>query len=254
MTAWYHTFFTGLPQVAWKAAQTNEQTRFDLELLVENLDFGPGDRILDIFCGYGRHSVPLARMGAWVTGVDISPEYIAELQQTIAHENLPMEAIEGDFLEAAIPGTYHAAYCMGNSFSFFPVEDMLRFLQKTEGLLRPGGLFLAHSGMVAEVILPDFQERSWMSIGDDITFLSEQSFDALTGRIDARLTYFQSLDSGQAEVETRTAEYYIYSIAEIGRLAAQAGLELIDCYGTVDGQPFAVGDEAAWFLFSKPEE
>ncbi|OIN60949.1 methyltransferase domain-containing protein [Arsenicibacter rosenii] len=254
MKAWYHTFFNGLPQVAWKAAQTHEQTQLDLELLVENLDFGPGDRILDIFCGYGRHAIPLARMGAWVTGVDISTEYIAGLQLTIDQETLPMEAIEGDFLDMAIEGTFHAAYCMGNSFSFFPADDMLRFLQKTEGLLRPGGLFLAHTSMVAEVILPDYQERSWMNVSDDITFLSENTYDPMSGRIDARLTYIQTLDSGQAEIETRTAEYHIYSIAEIGRMAMQVGLELIDCYGTVDGQPFAVGDEAAWMLFSKPAD
>ncbi|RYF47267.1 MAG: SAM-dependent methyltransferase, partial [Cytophagaceae bacterium] len=68
---WYHDFFHGLPQIAWKAAQTDEQTQLDLELIVDTLDFGPGDRLLDVFCGYGRHALPLARMGAHVTGVDI---------------------------------------------------------------------------------------------------------------------------------------------------------------------------------------
>jgi len=192
MAHWYHTFFNGLPQIAWKAAQTDEQTQQDLELLVENLDFGPGDRILDIFCGYGRHALPLARMGAWVTGVDISPEYITELQQTIELEQLPMEAIEGDFLTVPISGTFHAAYCLGNSFSFFPPDDMLLFLQRIEGLLRPGGLFLAHSSMVAEVVLPDYQERNWMNIGDDLTFLAENTFDPFTGRVVSQLTYIQT--------------------------------------------------------------
>ena len=103
--AWYHTFFHGLPQAAWKAAQTEEQTQLDLELLVDTLDFGPDDRLLDIFCGYGRHALPLARMGARVTGVDISAEYITELQAVARKEKLSLAAIAADFLsvpEAAI--------------------------------------------------------------------------------------------------------------------------------------------------------
>ena len=32
--------------------------------------------ILDIGCGGGRHSIPIAKMGANVTGVDISPQML----------------------------------------------------------------------------------------------------------------------------------------------------------------------------------
>ena len=95
--AWYHTFFHGLPQEAWKAAQTEEQTQLDLELLVETLDFGPGDRLLDVFCGYGRHALPLARMGVRMTGVDIAPDYIAELQAAVGKEKLSVNGLVGDF-------------------------------------------------------------------------------------------------------------------------------------------------------------
>ncbi|RYF54244.1 MAG: SAM-dependent methyltransferase, partial [Cytophagaceae bacterium] len=62
--SWYSDFFTGLPQEAWKAAQTDEQTQLELERIVESLEFGPDDRVLDVFCGYGRHALPLAKMGA----------------------------------------------------------------------------------------------------------------------------------------------------------------------------------------------
>src|SRR5919202_3411937 len=100
--AWNHNFFHGLPQQAWKAAQTEEQTQLDLELLVETLEFGPGERLLDIFCGYGRHTLPLARMGTHVTAVDISDEYIDELQKAAARENLAVNAVAADFLSVSL--------------------------------------------------------------------------------------------------------------------------------------------------------
>lgn len=251
MTPWYHSFFHGLPQVAWKAAQTDEQTQLELELLVELLDFGPADRLLDIFCGYGRHALPIARMGAWITGVDISGEYVTELRHQATAESLPMEVIEGDFLLTPIPGTFDAAYCLGNSFSFFPPDVMLRFLKRIEGLLRPGGRFLAHSSMVAEVVLPDYQEHSWMRIGDDLIFLAENEYDALHGCVSSQLTYIQTQPNGQAIVETRSADHYIYTLAELNRLFSRSGFRLVHCFGTVDGQEFVVGDEAAWILAEK---
>ncbi|MFD2570399.1 SAM-dependent methyltransferase [Spirosoma soli] len=249
--AWYHNFFYGLPQEAWKAAQTEEQTQLDLELLVNTLDFGPGDRLLDIFCGYGRHAIPLARMGAHVTGVDISTEYVAEIQTVAKREKVVINALADDFLtmpqaELSQNAPFDAAYCLGNSFSFFPRPDMLTVLGRISSLLKPGGRFLAQSQMVAESVLPDYQARSWQPIGDDILFLVENEYDPLASRIDSHLTYVQG-----GRTHTRTAQHYVFTLAELNQLFTDVGLTIIGCYGTVDGEPYALGDEAVWLLAEK---
>lgn len=251
MSHWYHSFFHGLPQVAWKAAQTNEQTQLELELLVETLEFGPTDHLLDVFCGYGRHALPLARMGTSITGIDISSEYATELSQQAQTEALPIEVIEGDFLTAPIQGIFDGGYCLGNSFSFFPPDTMLHFLQRIAGLLQPGALFMAHSSMIAEVVLPDYQGQSCMRISDNLLFMAENEYDALSGRVTSQLTYIQTGKNQKAEITTRQAEHYIYTLAELIRLFTKAGFRAIDCFGTVDLQPFTVGDEAAWLLVQK---
>ncbi|WP_080057104.1 SAM-dependent methyltransferase [Spirosoma aerolatum] len=253
--AWYHNFFHGLPQEAWKAAQTEEQTQFDLELLVDTLEFGPGDQLLDIFCGYGRHALPLARMGAHITGIDISPEYVTEIQSLAKAEKLPITTVADDFL--TIPAsklgngnTFDAAYCLGNSFSFFSQADMLTFLTRIANLLKPGGRFLAHSEMIAESVLPDYQARNWLPIetadGESILFMVENDYVPLEGRIDSHLTYVKG-----GIVQTRLAQHYVYTLAQLRHLFTEAGLQIIDCYGTVTGDPFALGDEAVWILAEK---
>lgn len=250
--AWYTTFFHGLPQIAWKAAQTEEQTQLDLELLVETLDFGPDDRLLDIFCGYGRHALPLARMGAHVTGVDISEEYISEINSAAQADKRSLVTVAADFLqtpEATIgaAGSFDAAYCLGNSFSFFPRPDMLSFLKRIAGLLKPGGRFLAHSEMLAESVLPDYQARNWQPVGDDgeepILFLAENEYIPMESRIDSHLTYVRA-----GQTQTRLAQHFVYTLAELRGLFSEAGLTVLDCYGTIDGEPFALGDEAVWIL------
>ncbi|MCD6263961.1 class I SAM-dependent methyltransferase [Candidatus Bathyarchaeota archaeon] len=41
----------------------------------------PKGRILDLCCGIGRHSVPLAERGYQVTGIDLSPVLIARARE-----------------------------------------------------------------------------------------------------------------------------------------------------------------------------
>lgn len=252
---WYHNFFHGLPQEAWRAAQTNDQTQLDLELIVETLEFGPGDAVLDIFCGYGRHALPLARMGAEVMGIDISEEYIQALQTDAKAGNWPIKGICADFMTTRSldkrAGQFDAAYCLGNSFAFFPHDDMLRFLQRIARLLRPNGRLLIQSSMVAEVVLPDFQERNWMPVGEAITVLIENEYDAIESRIDQHLTYIRSVAGEPTVSEKRTAQYYLYTIAELVRLFTKAGFITEALYGTADQQPFMVGDEGVWMVVKK---
>lgn len=252
---WYSHFFTGLPQEAWKAAQTDEQTQLELELLVESLEFGPGNRLLDVFCGYGRHALPLAKMGADVVGVDISAESIADLRNAVGKKKLSLEAVEADFmaLDPATlgdPGTFRAAYCLGNSLCFFPRTEMGTFLGRIADLLEPGGRFMAQSGMVAESFLPDFQERAWLPVGDDMQVLIANQYDPLAARVDQQLTYYKQTKNG-IDVANRLANYYIYTVAELIQFAAQAGLDCVATHGTVDGDDYQVGDEGIWLVFVK---
>lgn len=250
--AWYHNFFHGLPQAAWKAAQTDEQTQLDLELLVETLEFGPDDRLLDIFCGYGRHALPLAQMGARVTGVDISEEYVSGLRAEAAR--LPLRVVQGDFLqlsneELVDEQDFDAAYCLGNSFSFFPRAEMLSFLKRINSLLKPGGRFLAHTEMIAESVLPDYQERNWQPVGEEgdepILFLVENEYDPMESRIDSHLTYVRA-----GITQTRLAQHYVFTLAELLRLFNEAGFRILSCYGSVEGDSYALGDEGVWIIAS----
>ena len=47
-----------------------------------------GGRVLDLACGVGRHSVPLAKRGYEVTGVDISPLFIEKAREYAASEGV----------------------------------------------------------------------------------------------------------------------------------------------------------------------
>ena len=47
------------------------------EHIVEAVGLAPGMDVLDVACGSGNATIPAARAGARVTGVDFSPELLA---------------------------------------------------------------------------------------------------------------------------------------------------------------------------------
>jgi SAM-dependent methyltransferase len=245
--AWYHAFFEGLPQVAWKQNQTEEYTEWEVDFLADVLELTPESQVLDVMAGYGRHALPLAGRGYHLTAVDISAEYCEEMSQAAGMANLPVTVLEGDFIPMQLPDrTYAAAYCLGNSFSFFSREVMRGFLEKIAQQLQPGGRFVAHTQLLAECVLPDFQERSWMKVGEDIMYLAQNDYDALHGVIHAELTYVR----GDQQV-TRNIEQYVYTLADLTALMQEAELRVTEVFGSLDGEPFALGDEQAYLLAVK---
>jgi len=245
--AWYHTFFEGLPQTAWKESQAEEYTDWEVDFLADVLELTPGSKVLDVMAGYGRHALPLAGRGYELTAVDISEEYCRELQQAAQTQNMPLTVLQGDFAEVLLPEEFYAAaYCLGNSFSFFPREVMQQFLQKIADHLPSGGHFVAHTQLLAESVFPNFQERSWMPVGNDITYLAQNEFDVVKGVIHAELTYIL----GEKRV-TRSVEQYVFTLAELSAMMQEAGLTVTDTFGSLDGEPFALGDEQAYLLAVK---
>ena len=169
------------------------------------------------------------------------------MSQTITAANLPVTVLPGDFITMQLPATtYAAAYCLGNSFSFFSRDVMREFLRKIAQQLQSGGRFVAHTQLLAESVLPNFQERSWMKVGDDISYLAHNDYDVNLGVIHAELTYIRG-----SEHMTRSIEQHVFTLAELSALMGEAGLTVTETFGSLDGEPFALGDEQAYLLAVK---
>ena len=91
---WWKTFFSGVAVDLWLQAGSEEWTRPEVDFIVKQLGVAPPARVLDVPCGGGRHSVPLAKLGYRVTGVDPSPEFLAAARANAA--GLPIDWHERD--------------------------------------------------------------------------------------------------------------------------------------------------------------
>jgi cyclopropane fatty-acyl-phospholipid synthase-like methyltransferase len=228
---WFETFFAGLALDMWRGAMTPEMTAREAGFLAARLELRPGMRVLDVPCGNGRLAIELARGGATVTGVDLSEGFLAEARGKAPE----VEWVQSDMRDLPWRTRFDAAYCWGNSFGYFDHQECRRFLRSVAAALVPGGRFILESGAVAESLLPTLKTERSLQIGD-IDFHSRNRYDAADSRMDITYTFTRG-----AEREVKQIHQWVHSAGEILRMLRDAGLTPIECYGDLEGAPFALG-------------
>lgn len=236
---WYTTFFSGLALEFWRRANPPEATAAEAAFLAEVLALDEGGAVLDVPCGNGRLALELARRGAHVTGVDIAGEFIAEARAGASAAGVEIAWHSGDMRELGrMVGreTFDAAYCFGNSFGYFDRAGTGAFLVALAGALRPGGRLAIDTGMAAESLLPQMDERTWMPV-EDLLLLVEHDYDVGDSRLDTTYTFIRG-----AERETRQACHWVFTVGEINAMLAAAGFATRGLWSDLHQTPYAFGD------------
>jgi SAM-dependent methyltransferase len=109
----------------------------DAEGFVARLALEPDVRVLDIACGTGNVTLPLARRGATVTGLDMTPHLLEEARARAASEGLNIRFDEG-FAEALpYPDASFDMVVSMFGIMFSPAPETVA--SEMARVLRPGG-------------------------------------------------------------------------------------------------------------------
>ncbi len=78
-----------------------EKTEAEVDFVVAALGLKGRERVLDLACGFGRHSLELARRGYSVVGADYSKGLIDDALTSATCEALPVDFVHADALSLA---------------------------------------------------------------------------------------------------------------------------------------------------------
>lgn len=204
-------------------------TEQEVAFLVEALDLRPGQRVLDVGCGPGRHANALGERGLEVVGVDISERFL-EVARSRAPEGVTYQ--RGDARSLGFDAEFDAviSLCQG-AFGLSggpaaawhgpagerPLDPDLPVLTGIARALRPGGR-VAFSAFSAY-----FQIRYLESVDD---------FDAGAG-VNRERTEVRSETGEVAEVDLWTS---CFTPRELRLLTATAGLTLEEIWSVNPGE------------------
>ncbi|GAA0511887.1 Methyltransferase domain-containing protein [Halorubrum aquaticum] len=197
-------------RIAGHFSKTREYAWPEVESFLEGRT---GDRALDVGCGNGRHTEPLAERARSAVGVDLSRELLREAIRRAHDRGFADRAafIHGDAVALPIAtNTVDLAVYVATIHHLSPRAARLRSLNELARVLRPGGV-----GLVS----------AWSTAHD--RFDREEGFDT---------TVDWTLPGG----ETVPRYYHVYDPEEFTGDLAESDLVAVDvdvssgnCYGTV---------------------
>ncbi|GIO90130.1 class I SAM-dependent methyltransferase [Paenibacillus lactis] len=109
------------------------------------LDLGNlyGGPVLDVACGTGRLTIPLAQHGHDTTGIDITYEMLEAAKRKAAELNVSINWVHADARQFELGRTYRFIFTTGNSFQHFLDRESV------DGLLRSIHRHLDQNGVFA---------------------------------------------------------------------------------------------------------
>lgn len=213
----------------------------DLPFLSEELQRVQAQRVLDVACGTGWHTIALARKGYEVVGVDISAGMIERARENGAREDVSVRFLQAGFGQLATQVGYgfDGLICMGNSLPHVPGAEVLReTLMDFAAILRPGGVLI-------------IQQRNFDKVwNEDQRFMPLQTHR----KGDREWLFFRFYDFGEETITfnmvtmKREGARWDYKVQAtelrpifqhhlVGQLE-EVGFSEITCYGNLRRTPF----------------
>ncbi|MCP4429146.1 MAG: class I SAM-dependent methyltransferase [Chloroflexi bacterium] len=206
--------------------------------------------ILDIACGTGNLTLPLAERGYAVTGLDIAPEMLAVAREKAAEMNRDIAFICQDMTEPFAASGFDAVACFYGGLNFLNSPAALRqCLENVYAALKPGGLF-AFEQFSADKMRAAFSGTQAGDFGDFYVVTHSACDD--DGQVRHNVTFFLRNEDGSYRREEERHRIRIHPFAEIKQLLAEVGFTLHSVepiYPHVDAKSLA---DVYLFVAQKP--
>ncbi len=194
-------------------------TEQEVAFLVDVLELRPGQRVLDVGCGPGRHALAFAARGIEVVGIDIAHRFVAIATERTP-EGAPATFVRMDARDLPYDGEFDAA---------------ISLCQGAFGLVGPGADVDVLAGMARALVPGGRFAVSAFSSYFQVKYPQEQGdFDVATG-VHHERTVIKDEAGTEAEVDLWTT---CYTARELGLVAARAGL-VVDAIWSVDPGDYA---------------
>jgi SAM-dependent methyltransferase len=222
---WYaEAFDAASAEMAW-----TDRTAPEVDRVVKILQTQGGERVLDMACGSGRHSLELRRRGFDVVGTDISADLIEIARRDATEADLDVDFAQADLRALDFEEDFDLVLNLNDGAIGYleSDEENLRAFETIARALCPGGRNLVQlpNVLYARERLP---QRSWIPTSSMIE-LVEHRWNKKAKRLEGLMVaarfgeVLENLDG--IEFTQR-----LYTVEELRDIYASVGMELLRVY------------------------
>jgi 2-polyprenyl-3-methyl-5-hydroxy-6-metoxy-1,4-benzoquinol methylase len=226
---------------------TAARTDSELDFILSELQLSAGARLLDVGCGFGRHSLALAHRGFAVTGIDPSSAMIhaARERASAAGVQIDYRQLRGE--ELVTDENFDAAICLFSTLGqITSAGENSSLISSVFAALKPGGHFVVEVPQ-RETATRELIPTEDIGGGDSNTHIVRK---------------FNPADNTLSEIFTRQTpegkqdfllRYRLFSQAELATQLEEIGFIIQAVYGGYELAPLAANSAVMVFFAVKPQ-
>jgi len=223
---------------------TPERSAEEAGIIWRLLGLEQGMEVLDLACGHGRIANELAAMGARVTGLDATPQFLNLARQDAEARGLAVDYVERDMRRVPWRDRFDAVVSWFTSFGYFDDDGNREVLAAAFAALKPGGRLLVET-MHKERLMQTFQPAV-VHERDGAYLIDRNRYEPLTGRIVSDRFVVREGAVRQAPFFVR-----IFTYTELAGWFRDAGFATVHGYGR-DEQPLTLDSTRMIVVGTKP--
>lgn len=200
-----------------------------------------GGLLLDLACGTGNMSLPMARAGYDVIGVDASPEMLSAASEKAYDAEADILFLCQKMQKLDLYGTIDAAICTLDGINHLTSsEDVQTVFERVSLFMNPNGIFIfdVNTPFKHEQVLAD---NTFVYENEDVYCVWQNELEAQTCTVKIDLDFF--IKDGQTY--SRVSESFserAYDENEISSMLSSAGFDVLAKY---DGETFQTPSRAS---------
>lgn len=211
-----------------------EETKAQVDFIWNALGLTGKENILDLGCGYGRHSLELSKKGCNVIGVDITKDYVEDANKSANDQNLSAEFIHSDIRDIKFTNEFDIVLNMADGAIGYLENDKenLKIFQVAGEALKSKGkqlIDICNAGYAKKY----FPTRNW-EIGKHAISLSDFDWDD-----EKSLMFYGGLKIEFQKEINRPLEIMcnpirLYGIPELNEIYNKNGMRYLEYFGNFD--------------------
>lgn len=210
--------------------------------IIQTATEGRRGKVLDLACGIGRHSIPLAKEGHVVVGYDLSDLFVERARSWARSQGLGDSQVrfyQGDIREAAEQliskreGAFDAIINLFSSLGAYGEAEDAKILKSLLGVAAPGCLLILET-LNRDFLLRKFQSFSFQAISKDLRLMDFASFKPEDSVLEDEWRFYTELQDGTLRPELMLrVSGRVYTLHELKGLVKAAGWAYLGSYGNL---------------------
>ncbi len=247
---WYETFFADDYLNVYGDVLASRSAESEAAFAERALELSPGDTVLDLCCGPGRHALLFAKRGMRVFGQDLNADYLETARRGAAAAGVSLELVRRDMRDIPFEDTFDGIVNMFTAFGYLESEEQdMKVLGQASRALKPGGRLLIDM-VNREWVVSNYIQNEWHSGEDGTLYVERRELDLVTSR---NRVSFTIVSPDGARRGSDGINVRLYTLTEMIAMLRRAGLDFVRAFGGYDDETYSVLTRRMIVVALKPE-